>query len=385
MQSDTDVIVIGAGVAGAAAASVLGRQGVRVTLVDSRPVYPVCFKAEKIEPDQAALLQTLGLADVLSAGASRISHVVQALKGRVYTVRPISQLGLRYHEMANALRGSLPPSVRFVVGRVEDTQTGPSGPRVLLDSGETLTARLVVLASGTATGDLHQQLGLTRHVIQSDQSLAFGFTIARPDRRPFSFEALRYLPDRCDERVSYLTAFRIGAEMRANLFVFWTIRDDCTRRFVQDPRASVSRLLPGLDAAIGPFDIVSGVETGRMDLCHTENYLQPGLVLIGDAFQSSCPSAGDGLSRALNDVEVLCHDCVPSWLAGTRIGVEELQRFYTHPRKTAMDQASIARARRNRQIALDPSLGWRAQRLGRRMKLRLEGWRQRISGDGAWQ
>lgn len=46
-----DVVIVGAGLAGASAAAVLARKGVRVMLIDSRHTYPTCFKAEKIEPD----------------------------------------------------------------------------------------------------------------------------------------------------------------------------------------------------------------------------------------------------------------------------------------------------------------------------------------------
>ena len=53
-----DVLVIGAGLAGSAAAAVLARSGLAVTVIDPNAVFPPLFRAEKIEPDQAALLQS---------------------------------------------------------------------------------------------------------------------------------------------------------------------------------------------------------------------------------------------------------------------------------------------------------------------------------------
>ena len=53
-------------------------------------------------------------------------------------------------------------------------------------------------------------------------------------------------------------------------------------------------------------------------------YLQAGLVLLGDAFQSVCPTTGTGLSKVLTDVDVFCHDCVPDWLATSGMGIEKL-------------------------------------------------------------
>jgi 2-polyprenyl-6-methoxyphenol hydroxylase-like FAD-dependent oxidoreductase len=67
-----DVLIVGAGLAGAAAAAVLGRLGLRVALVDPRLVSPPVFKAEKIEPDQADLLRCLGLMEQVERRAAPI-------------------------------------------------------------------------------------------------------------------------------------------------------------------------------------------------------------------------------------------------------------------------------------------------------------------------
>lgn len=72
-STDADVVIVGAGLAGASAATVLARKGVRVMLIDSRQTYPACFKAEKIEPDQAELFRKFGLID-RGTSALRKSH-----------------------------------------------------------------------------------------------------------------------------------------------------------------------------------------------------------------------------------------------------------------------------------------------------------------------
>jgi len=56
------------------------------------------------------------------------------------------------------------------------------------------------------------------------------------------------------------------------------------------------------------------------------------LVVIGDAFQSVCPATGTGLTRVLTDVDVLCNECIPDWLATPGMGPEKIDRFYTQAR-----------------------------------------------------
>ena len=369
-DSGADVCIVGAGFAGATAANVLARQGRRVVLIDRWATYPSCFKAEKLEPDQSELLRRFGLLDALLPGAGHIREVWGAENGRVLRARPVEQFGILYHDMANALRAALPPSVTFRIGHVERIVTGEDRQRVMLAGGEEIEARLVAVACGTRD-DLLLPLGMRRGAIRDEQSLAFGFTMARPDGAPFPFDAVTYYPVRCEERVGYLTMFRVGGEMRANLWVYWPAADARTRRFLRDPRTETARLLPGLERVIGPFEVRGRVETCRIDFYRMENVVQPGVVLLADAYQSACPTTGLGLSRALNDVDVLCHDCLPAWLATPGMGADKIARFYATERKHALDDVALEQTRYGREMATNDTLAWRMRRAKRRWQKRL--------------
>ena len=58
--------------------------------------------------------------------------------------------------------------------------------------------------------------------------------------------------------------------------------------------------------------IANNVSDGR---AITEVCRKAGVVLIGDAFATSCPAAGTGARKVLTDVERLCNVYVPKWLA----------------------------------------------------------------------
>jgi 2-polyprenyl-6-methoxyphenol hydroxylase-like FAD-dependent oxidoreductase len=111
----------------------------------------------------------------------------------------------------------------------------------------------------------------------------------------------------------------------------------------------------------------------------------PGLVLIGDAYQSVCPTTGTGLSKVLTDVDVLS-ECVLSWLETPGMGTEKICGYYEHPRKIACDENSIRQAQHCRALSINASTLWTLYRGIRYTGVRMLGWMARLSkpfGQGA--
>ena len=355
-NNEAEIIIIGAGLAGSTAATVLGAKGLRVILLDSRDPYPVCFKAEKIEEDQAQLFRKFGLLDALAPATGRIRTVLNAQRGKVLYAQPIEQYGIRYHDMVNLIRRRLPKSVDFRLGQVKNIVTGPQLQRVAINGGVELTSRLVVVASGTSA-QLCARLGIRRTMIRPRHSFAFGFDIERLDGERFHFDSVTYYPFRTSERIAYLTLFLIGRTMRANLFTFRTSDEEWVRQFLSEPAEQLESALPGLDKIIGPFRVVGRVECATINLYTTEDLRHPGIVLIGDAFQSVCPTTGTGLSRVLTDVDVLS-ECIPAWLDTPRMGANKISQFYNHPRKIAADVSSLKQTEYVRKVSTARARQW---------------------------
>src|SRR5688500_722973 len=106
--TNLDVVIVGAGLAGAVAAHVLAEQRLKVTLVDAATEYPACFKAEKIEPEQVSAFRDLGLMETLDPHAARVHEILVASAGRIVHPIQVEQYGIFYHDMVNAVRRGLP-------------------------------------------------------------------------------------------------------------------------------------------------------------------------------------------------------------------------------------------------------------------------------------
>ncbi len=99
-----------------------------------------------------------------------------------------------------------------------------------------------------------------------------------------------------------------------------------------------------------------------MDLATVEGHLQPGIVLIGDAFQTSCPAAGTGVSRLLVDVERLCTVHLPEWLKTDGMSAEKIAQFYSDPEKTASDARAFKMAFFRQALTVDGGMRWNFRR-----------------------
>jgi len=113
------------------------------------------------------------------------------------------------------------------------------------------------------------------------------------------------------------------------------------------------------------IEIDNLVKIRPIDLYVTEGYRQPGVVLVGDAFATSCPAAGTGAGKALMDIERLCNVHVPQWLASPGMGLEKIAAYYDDPVKQAYDAFCTKKAYALKSLSLNTSLPWVAQRWAR--------------------
>lgn len=358
--SSVDVLIIGGGLGGTLAGTLLARGGIHVTVIDPHEIYPPDFRAEQVVGEQVTALARLGLADLVLGSSAPINRAVASRRDRVVGSVESPHYGIRYEDIVNQARRHIPPQLSFVVGKVIDFELSPERQIVRLSDGTEYAARLVILATGMGRR-LQARCGIMRNVINPAHSLTFGFDI-RPERPELFREAVQVAYGEGTGSIDYLTVFPLGAALRANLFTFGERQDDFVRSLMRQPVETLREAMPGMFRLWGGMEATSRVEVRVNDLFVATEVHRDGIVLIGDAFQSPCPAAGTGIGRLLNDIDHLCNRHIPAWLGTGGMGAEKIMQFYGDPAKQACDAEAMRLAQYRRALITETSLGWRLHR-----------------------
>jgi 2-polyprenyl-6-methoxyphenol hydroxylase-like FAD-dependent oxidoreductase len=360
----TDIVIAGGGLAGSTAAAMLARDGFGVVLVDPHPVYPPELRCEKLDGTQVQILKRTGLAEAVLPAGTLDGECWIARFGRVVEKRPGDQYGILYDTLVNTVRACIPPSAEFIHGKVTAIANSPDRQLVTVSTGEQISARLVIIANGLNIG-LRHALGMARKDVSACHSITLAFDLKPVGRESFDFPALTYYPERAADRSAYITLFPVGSAMRANFMVYRDMNDPWLRDMRQRPTLTLFSIMPGLRKLTGRAEVDGPIKIRPADLYVTENAIQPGVVLAGDAFGTSCPAAGTGTGKVFTDVERLCNVHVPNWLATDGMGADKIAAFYADPVKVACDRHSFDKAFNLRSVSIDEGLSWRTRRWGR--------------------
>lgn len=361
----TDVVIIGGGLAGSTAAAMLGRADIASILVDPHPTYPADFRVEKLGgPEQLARFRRTGLAEAILGKAVHDGENWIARFGMLLDKAPSQQFGIAYDELINAIRCEIPAGVEQVFGKAVAISTSRDRQKVALSSGEEISARLVVLANGLNVG-LRQMLGIEREITSRCHSISIGFDVAPVGRPAFDFPALTYFSERPSDRIPYISLFPMAGRMRANLFTYRELGDPWLAELRLAPVKTLHTALPRLKAITGEFSVPGEVRIRPADLYVNSGYRRDGLVLVGDAFASTCPVSGTGTDKVFTDVVQLCCVHIPAWLSSEGMGEDKIAAFYDDPIKQACDAWSLEKAFSYRSVSIDDGLYWRMQRWAR--------------------
>jgi 2-polyprenyl-6-methoxyphenol hydroxylase-like FAD-dependent oxidoreductase len=358
-HADRDqVVIIGAGMAGSLLALTLGRKGHAVSLIDVRREMGSEFRNEKLGIDQIERLEALGVLSCFEE-ACWGDGAEPAAAPPGYRP-PLKDCGARYDRWIARVRAALPDTVRFVEGKADEIETSDDRQAVVLANGERVEGRLVVLATGRGER-LRAGLGISRTVLSERHSLCLGFSVAHPASGAAPIQAQIH-HGRFGDGIAYATIFPMLDEVRINVFSYRQVDDPWIGQMRQDPIGVLTATMPSLGPVLGGQTVARKLEVRSTDLYAVEGHVQPGVVLLGDAFHAPCPSSGTGMTRILSDVALLAEHYIPQWLASAGMDQAKIAAFYADPAKRAVDGASLQRSMRGKAAATSKSPYWRVRR-----------------------
>ncbi|MGA9164528.1 MAG: UbiH/UbiF family hydroxylase [Thiobacillus sp.] len=311
------VVIVGAGLVGAAAALALGRQGLRVALIERQPPQVPDetwdTRIYAISPASQRFLERLGAWQRMDAG--RIQPVfrmdvagdtsgairLDAYEAGVSHLATIVESGRLQHALWQALQAD-GSSTGLRTGNVtlhcpamiDSIERAERHTRLTLADGSTLEAELVVGADGAASR-IREWAGLGSTLTPYGQSgVVANFECERPHRGTafqwfFDSDILAWLP---------LNGRRLS-------MVWSTPSAHADELVALDAATLAEKVQAAGHHRLGALHLLTPAAAFPLRLNRVDSIVAPGVALIGDAAHGVHPLSGQGVNLGFGDAEAL--------------------------------------------------------------------------------
>ena len=346
-----DVVVVGAGMVGAAAAALLARAGFTVAVIESREPrpfdagQPVGLRVSAISPGAAAVLREAGawrLVENTRHSPYRLMRVEDRDEASLVEFQApefgLERLGtiVENDSVQWALWQALammPGVERLCPDAVSEFECADGGVELRLESGARLAARLLVGADG-ADSRVRERLGIRQQFWAYGQSGIVGVVESDPPNPGVAWQ--RFLDG---GPVAFLP-LSDGASS-----IVWSCPEQQARRLSD---LEESAFLDELEQAVagspghwpGRLKTVGPRAAFPLTMRLSERYAGRRAVLVGDAAHVMHPLAGQGVNMGLLDAAGLAELLVEARKSGKDIGDERVLRRYDRWRRSEAEVMS---------------------------------------------
>jgi len=338
-HEDTDVVIVGGSIAGCALATLLGRQGVRATVLEksAKPDHYKVMCTHFIQPGATPVIQRLGLDGPMeAAGAVRNGlelwteagwYVTPADAPHGYNFRR-AKLDPMLRELASGTPGVDYHGGVTVTEVLRDGAGRPAGVRGRTPAGDDVEVRAKVVVGADGRGSSVAQLaGVPGRVLPHGR---FGY-MAYYEDLPLDNHGNRSLFWFMDGGRDILYAFP-NDEGVTVLAMF--LHKDHLPAFKADKEGEFERRFDGVSRR-PPIEDARRVSPlyGKIEMPNVRRPVAtPGLAFVGDAAQASDPLWGVGCGFAFQSAQWLADEVAGPLLAGTDPD-EGLERYARRHRK----------------------------------------------------
>ncbi|HLS99044.1 MAG: UbiH/UbiF/VisC/COQ6 family ubiquinone biosynthesis hydroxylase [Porticoccaceae bacterium] len=346
-----DVLIAGGGLVGAALAVMLGRhpaaRDLRIAVVETRP-FSADLRGELFDTRVIALAESSRhlLAD---AGVWTDELAARACPYRRMVVRDSAGTGCIEFDCAEvhrpdlghivenaALLGPLHGAIegldnaRFVYGAIDDVVRDGDDRLVLrLADGRELGAPLVVAADG-AQSLVRERCGFALRSWDYGHS-AIVATVR--GARPHDFVARQWFTP--EGPLAFLPLRTADGDCRHVSIVWSQDHDEATRLMALDDGSFCRELGHASEHCLGDISFASRRFAFPLRQRHAVDYVQPGVVLVGDAAHTIHPLAGQGVNLGFADAAALVEELGRALERGLPVGHLSALERYQRRRKPA--------------------------------------------------
>lgn len=372
MGHDADIVIVGSGIVGATLALLLGQAGLRVMVIEGRESaihWQVDSAPEPrvsaLTPVSQQLLSGLGVWPTIAAsrlmpytgmqvwdaegngeirfsaeenGVPVLGHIIenrvtQAALEKAMAACPslVRRHGARVTGMALPRTGSMSVVNAYSLDEAEPVS-------LTLDDGQTVTAALVVAADG-ARSRLRDLAGIATR--EHDTGQVALVTTVRTQHSHQSVARQRFLPTgplaflplAVNDSLAHPDDGALAAQRHCS--IVWSTTPEEAERLLALPEAAFcSELETAFEGHLGAVEWTAERFSFPLHQRHAEEYVLPGLALVGDAAHAIHPLAGQGVNLGLMDAAVLAEELLAGHRRGVALGDERWLARYRRRRRS---------------------------------------------------